>query len=94
MPLDPRRAPTWTRQTPRVHTREARVNGWLVFLRLDGRGDGWRVDVASPPIPAWEAVDDGDPLPTLKAAKAFAARWLCAARTQETLTPRVSKETR
>lgn len=83
----------WTRVAPRIHTREVVLNGLVVHLRLDGRGEGWRADRASWPVPMWEAIDDGDPLPTLKDARALASRWLKAAREQKTLTPRMGMET-
>ena len=93
---------TYLKRAPRLYTRETTValavdraagqtaHKVVVHLRLDGRTPGqWRVDRASWPVPAWEAIDGGEPLPTLAAAKAYATRWLRAAREQKTLHPRL-----
>lgn len=58
-----------------------------VVLRVDGRSGSWRVDVAKPMQSWWEAIDGGDGFSSASEAKAFARRWLEAARAQGTMAP-------
>lgn len=76
--------PAWTEVHPKVFAREARLrNGRLVFFRIDGRGKKFRVDIASWPIPAWEAIDDGEGFKTFTQAQAFVSKTLKEKMTEE-----------
>lgn len=88
----------WTRHDKHVSTtapvavRFRTTSGALidttVRFRVDGRGGSWRVDVAKPLMPIWEAIDNGDALASISEAKAYAARYLAAIRFEFTLSPR------
>lgn len=47
-----------------------------VEFRIDGRGEGYRVDVHRPLAPTWEAIDGGVPFETYTAAVAAVDRWV------------------
>ena len=76
--------------TPAVFVAEVRVGRWSVTLRVDAREKPVRVDAAKPLEPMWIAIDGGDGFNTTTDAKAFASRWLRAAKEQATLSPRLT----
>jgi hypothetical protein len=75
--------------TPAVFVAEVRVGRWSVMLRVDAREKPVRVDAAKPLEPFWQAIDNGG-FNTTTDAKAFASRWLRAAKEQATLSPRLT----
>jgi len=58
----------------------------LVF-RIDGREGSYRVDVAKPPLPIWEAIDGGDGFRTVREAQVYVSSWRSAVVLQGNLTP-------
>jgi len=62
-------------------SRDARTT--TVMLRIDGRGDTFRVDMHN--VTNWEPIDNGRGFPDLPKAKAFVQRWVDAANEKGTL---------
>lgn len=97
----------WTKVAPRIYIAirsvtfrdiRGRIRTCRVALRIDGRGDGYRVDektLAGMPWTAIDGLNSGAPgLRRLRDAKAFAARWLAAANAERTLSPRLDRRPR
>jgi hypothetical protein len=57
-----------------------------VIIRIMRESNGWRVDRSSG-LGLWEAIDNGAPCRTLKAAKALVKVYVQAAQTQKTYQP-------
>lgn len=61
----------------------------LVHLRIDGRGERWRVDRDTLFGLGWEAIDGGPGFASQDEAEGFAIAWVAAAEAQRTTTPRL-----
>ena len=64
-----------------------RARTYNLVFRIDGREGSYRVDVAKPPLPIWEAIDGGEGFRTVREAQIHVSSWKAAVAVQGTLTP-------